>query len=66
MTDSPAFLRTRSCSVFPADNRTVENLGNESFAGECTDDADFRRLRTIREVTKTRTDKKKNTVVLLM
>lgn len=66
MTDSPAFLRTSSCSVFPADNRTVENLANESVAGESTEDADFKRLRTIREVTKTRTDKKKTTVVLLM
>lgn len=58
MTDFQAFLRTRSHRVLQADHRTVENLANESFAGETTEDADFKRLRKIREVTKTQADKK--------
>lgn len=52
MTDLPAFLRTHSSRVIPADHGTEENLANESSAGENTADVDFKRLRKIQEVAK--------------
>lgn len=58
MTEIPAYLLKRPRRLLQADHSTELSLANESSAGGSTEDGDFKRLRKIREVIKTRTNEK--------